>query len=108
MIITYPDKLTEFDIQSKICSFLINSWYDVKWEITVRNCSKIRWQKQCRFDLVIFKDKIAKIIIEVKNWSWKISKRQIIKYYKFWLPVFSFNENDSLDYILLKIKEILC
>jgi hypothetical protein len=95
MEINYPNKNSEFDIQSKICNYIIKKGYDIKWEITIRNCSNIKGQRQCRFDLVVFKDKIAKLIIEVKNWNWKISKRQILKYSKFWIHIVCYNEKTT-------------
>jgi type I site-specific restriction endonuclease len=105
MIIDYPKNnyKSEFEIQSDIYQKLKSLGFDVRGEVRWRDKSYSSGFKQCSFDLVIFKDKKAIAIIEVKNNKKKIinkKSRQFIKYSQFNIPLFySFSLNDVDDII---------
>ena len=63
---------------------------DVRGEVKFKDKSEIKGYRQCSFDLVIFKEKKATYIIEVKNNKKEISKndRQFKKYSAFNLPLY--------------------
>lgn len=63
-MIQYPKKTSEFEIHSSIFNKLKALGYDVRGEVTFINKNGGR---NARFDLVIFKNKNAILIIEVKR-----------------------------------------
>lgn len=81
-MITYPSAYSEFEIQASIYCALIAVGLDVRGEV---KC------KPCRFDLVVYKNKEAVCIIEVKKWRKKTEPtktKQFIKYSSYNLPLF--------------------
>ena len=113
MYIENKQQVTEFEIQAYLYNELLKRGYEVRWEIVDTSISKELWNKkwfrQSRFDLVIFKEWVAKIIIEVKK-PWKkftLNTRQYSKYKLYWLPIMYFNEYEQLDEILPKIFYII-
>lgn len=105
MNIKYPNKLSEFEIHSDLYNKLKSLWFDVRWEVidtSIKEISKNKkWFRKSRFDLVIFKNKIATHIIEVKN-SKKhtMNTRQNIKYSMYNLPILYCMWLDDIDWII--------
>ena len=61
--IPYPTgRVAEFEIQAELYNKLKNEGYDVRGEVKA---------KKSRLDLVVFENKKAKCIIEVKSWKRK-------------------------------------
>ena len=97
-----PDRDTEADIQAQLFAKLRKDGFNVKvgvtWAISRKNSG-------CQFDLVIFKDKMASVIIEVKSpfegpQTNLDESHQGLKYRSFGLPVVLFW--DMKDYSALK------
>lgn len=77
---------TEFEVQAELFCELKKRGYDVRGEVCYRN-----EEMQCRFDLVIFNNKIPRWIIEVKASDIKHRKeledtRQGRRYRMFGIP----------------------
>lgn len=105
MIIKYPDKLSEFEIHSELYNKLKLLWFDVRWEVTdtsiKKYCKNKKWFRKSRFDLVIFKDKTATHIIEVKNSkNHTMNTRQNIKYSMYNLPILYCMWLDDIELII--------
>ncbi len=82
--ISYPKKVSEFEIQATLYSKLKLLGFDVKGEVTHRLEGQEKGFRQCRFDLVIFEKGKAVFIIEVKNHNkTSFTTRQDRKYSKY-------------------------
>jgi hypothetical protein len=113
MKLFYKYRITEFEIQAEIFMHLKNLWYQVRWEIfdkTIKEMSdNKKWFRQSRFDILVFKNNIAAIIIEVKRtWRsiWK-KTRQLEKYEMYNLPILYFNDLNKKDDLVKNINKIL-
>lgn len=79
--IPYPDANSEVEVLIFIYNDLIKNGVDVRCEVTSKD-------RSCRFDLVIFNDKVAQRIIEVKRGKKTVAKMaQRDKYNKYQIPV---------------------
>ena len=104
MKIEYPIFISEFDTQAELCSRLKGLGYDVRGEVRLTDISQQKGYREFRFDLVVFKEKEAKIIIEVKRNSKKegfnYNTRQFKKYSLFNIPlIYCFGIEDIEDTI---------
>jgi hypothetical protein len=92
MKIKYPKKVSEFEIQAELYSLLKDEeGYDVRGEVRVDDRKQPKGYRQCRFDLVVYEDKVAKFIIEVKDRkpkNFNKNTRQFKKYSSFGIPLF--------------------
>jgi len=62
-LIKYPKERTEFELQSELYQFLLGSGYDVRGEIK----DKQPGIRGARFDIVVYKNKQAVAILEIKD-----------------------------------------
>jgi len=98
MEIQYPEKQSEFEIQATLFNKLVSLGYDVRGEVTYRDLSAKKGFKQSRFDVVLFKDKKAILIIEVKNYKKEnFETRQDIKYRGFGIDVVYLSSLEGID-----------
>lgn len=110
--IHYPDNYSEAEIQFMLHSRLLALGYDSRLEVTERKNVKKAFGnrkgfRQCRFDCVIFNDKQALCIVEVKKNKESSFTRQNEKYRIYGLPlVYLFGVND-LEGCISRIKESL-
>lgn len=82
--IKYPYKESEFEIQAAIFNRLKELGYDVRGEVTDIQPEREKGFRQSRFDLVVFENKKAKFIIEVKNYKkTNFNTRQDLKYLQY-------------------------
>lgn len=83
-MITYPVKKSEFEIQAEVYNYLKNQNIDVRGEVNMRDINGKKGFKQFRFDLVVFQEKKAVLIIEVKSPGHRVERfcntRQFKKY----------------------------
>ena len=96
-MIPYPEKRTEFEVQSDMYQNLKSLGLNVRGEITEsKNISKLsnnkKGFKKCRFDIVVFNsENVAVLIIEVKRGVESNSNftesRQYRKYKMYNLPL---------------------
>ena len=90
--IPYPARTSEFEIQAELFRGLKQSGYDVRGEVKVP-CNRETCTKGARFDLVVFKDKQAAVLIEVKSRLTSrghkpiMQTKQYQRYIRFGLPV---------------------
>ena len=85
--IEYPNFPTEFELHAQIFCFLRREGIDVRGEVKMPFGSTGR----CSFDLVVFKNKIATSVIEVKKTSHRRDgTRQNSRYRRFGVPVIYF------------------
>ena len=71
-MVKYLDYLTEFEVQSKVYTFLKKNGFDVRGEVRVKRSKKHNIRRGGRFDLAVFisslnNEKIPIAIIEVKD-----------------------------------------
>lgn len=67
-LVEYPSVNSEFEVHATLFMELKACGYDVRGEVKARGCFGLRAAKTgCRFDLVIFKDQVAVLILEVKG-----------------------------------------
>lgn len=65
--INYPHVQSEFEVQAWLYNALRTNGHDVRGEVPVYGLFGLRKTKvSCRFDLVIFKNKVPVVILEVK------------------------------------------
>ena len=78
--IPYPSTESEAEITAYILSYLLLNKVDARAEVTAKDGNS-------RFDIVIFKEKVAQRIIEVKKSKGILTNIQRDKYLRFKLPV---------------------
>jgi hypothetical protein len=108
MIIEYPKHISEFDTQAKLYSVLKEKGFDVFGELVIRDSNGKKGYKQFRFDLVVFENKIAKYIIEVKtDGTPEINKkhRQYKKYSLFNLPIIYCYGDKDIEKVVREVKK---
>ena len=115
MIIKYPGQLNEAEIQAflhmDLLALSIDSRMEVKYQ-TQEAKYKPRVQF-ARFDIVIFKDKVAQCIVEVKGpkRNGKIRatglQKQLRKYGKFNLPIFTCLGKTEIKKTVIEVQELL-
>lgn len=108
MNISYPNHISEFDTQAKLYCLLKEQGYDVFGEFVIRDPNGKKGYKQFRFDLVIFENKEAKCIIEVKTKDTpEINKehRQYKKYSLFNIPIFYCYGDKDINTVLELVKK---
>jgi hypothetical protein len=108
MVITPPERETEFEVQAELYCKLKENGFNVRGHVYCDNN---------RLDLVVFdKKNIAKCIIEVKNWKPEEIKRksnnlktkpQCQKYKKFFLPLLYCVHSNCIDATINRVTEIL-
>jgi hypothetical protein len=93
----YPIKKTEFEVQAELYNYLCSKGLDVRGELSFKCFPK----RGARFDLVFFKNKIDKAIIEVKDSLRFNPNQEHSKAYYYGkitkLPQFTFFANDSKE-----------
>lgn len=66
--IEYPTVASEFEVQAFLYSELKRRGLDVRGEVKARGCFGLRKAKAaCRFDLVLFQNRQAVMILEIKG-----------------------------------------
>lgn len=92
--IEYPTQHSEFEVHAELYGRLKEmDWFDVRAEVKARGTHGLRKSKtSCRFDIVLFIDKVAVCIIEVKDGKTKHKTtvedtRQGQRYPSFGIPV---------------------
>ena len=85
-VVPWPAHLSEMEVQFAVYQNLVNDGFEARMNVPAKNGI---------LDIVIYKDQIAKAIIEVKvrNCGW--SPTQFDRYAKLGLPMFLFNEESS-------------
>lgn len=110
MIISYPKKETEFEVQAKLYCKLKKQGFNVRGNVKIYG--------KCHLDLVVFdNDNTAKCIIEVKNWKLNSNiekklmkpsrKAQKEKYLKYNLPLIYCTHSAYIDKKIDEIKKNL-
>ncbi len=83
--IDYPRKHSKAEIQALLWYFLRKDEIDARLQVTgadghvIRRIGDSIGKKWCKLDMVIFKDKIPKCIVECKSWSDGYSKTAIYR-----------------------------
>lgn len=104
--IKYPEKDFEIDTQTHLLILLREMGYDAKQEVKFKNN---------RFDIVIFEEKKAICIIEVKNHKRKyigspalpsLQTKQLTKYKKMGLPVLLCRNANDMPRIIERVKKL--
>ena len=108
--IIYPDFESEFEVQAKLYRKLVEAEYDVRGEVRAV-CEDFGKRQRCRFDLVVFKKGVPKMIIECKNRSSKdfigIGTRQLRRYSKFNLPIVVCMNSNMIDEAYEQVEDIM-
>lgn len=76
-MIVYPKKRAESEIQATLWYFLRKRKIDAHLQVTGYNPQNPK--EDCRLDLVVFVDEVAKIIVECKSWSDGYSRTAIYR-----------------------------
>lgn len=101
MNISYPKRHSEFEIQALLFSALQLLGYDVRGEVK---------SSPCRFDLVIFRNKEAICIIEVKKWIKKKTPsktKQYDRYMSYGLPLVYCGHIEDIQETVRKVQELI-
>lgn len=106
--IKYPET-SEREIQATLWKKIIDNGIDAKLEVTDRvKFDGTRSMVQNRFDIVVFLEKEAKIIIEVKkNGKADTLGRQMKKYHMYGIPVLTCLNEKEIDSCFSKVLEIM-
>lgn len=94
--IEWPDDryVSEFEVQAFVFSELRKLGIDVRGEVIHKITNAGGRGRVCRFDLVIFKNRTATAIVEIKGESStgkpgaNVNGRQLIRYREYGIPVF--------------------
>jgi hypothetical protein len=104
--ISYPEKESEFEVQAFLFSSLKALGLDVRGEVQCHGAFGMRSKKaSCRFDLVLFEDKEAVLVLEVKARPVKHKTsvedtRQGRRYPHFGVPVrFIYGMEDAKEFL---------
>jgi hypothetical protein len=94
-VIPYPRRISEFEIHAEVFMILKGLGYDIRGEVSAPGS---------RFDLVMFKNKEPKVVIEVKRLKrpnrFRSNGRRISRYRSYGVPVVvCLNENYIVDTI---------
>ncbi len=111
--IEYPKKISSAEVQAELWNKLNLAGYDARMEVRLKQDGR----RGPRLDIVVFKDKEAKVIIECKSWSdsYKIQEhyqksknnKQITKYKcQSGLPVYVCGHHNSVEYIMGLVDEL--
>ena len=104
MKICYPKKQSEFEIHSRLFQKLLDKGFDARAEVIHINKKAPKGFKKCRFDIVIFENKIATKIIEVKNYDkTNFDTRQDKKYSAFGIDLIYCTSIESIEDVILKL-----
>lgn len=108
--ISYPESESEFEVQAKLYRKLVEVGYDVRGEVKAV-CEDFGRRRKCRFDLVVFKNSIPKVIIECKNSFSQdfmdIKSRQLRRYSKFALPIVECMNSNMIDEAYEQVEDIM-
>lgn len=111
--IGYPEVHSEFEVQAFLFSELKLAGFDARGEVQVHGLFGQRSTKaSCRFDIVIFKDKQAIMVLEVKARSVKHKSgventRQGKRYPLFGVPVyFIYGMEDAKEFLSMHTPNI--
>jgi len=90
--ITEPSKCSEFEVQAWLYSALQAAGFNVRGEVVTKTGLSQRGFKVARFDLVIFRNGVPQMIIEVKDkprsdGQINVEGRQYKKYTAFGIPL---------------------
>lgn len=105
MKISYPKKQSEFEIHSRLFQKLLDNGFDAKGEVIHINSSAPKGFRKCRFDIVIFENKIATKIIEVKNHvKTNFDTRQDKKYSAFGIELIYCTSIEAVEDVIMYLK----
>ena len=111
--IAYPAVESEFEVQAFLFSELRRAGFDARGEVQVHGLFGQRAAKaSCRFDIVIFEDKRAVMVLEVKarpviHKSGVENTRQGKRYPRFGVPVqFIYGMNDARKFLRTHSAEV--
>lgn len=99
--IKYPTKESEFEIQATLFNRLKELGHDVRGEVTDRQEGREKGFRQSRFDIVVFENKKAKFIIEVKNYKkTNFTTRQDVKYSQYEAELIYCSSIEGIDELI--------
>lgn len=106
-IIDYPKKYSEFEYHAKLFFALKGLGYDVRGEVS----SKFKGRKSV-FDLVVFNQGGAAVIIEVKNSPHEAlvngkKTRQSEKYKEYGIPLLFYTSTIPIEDVLARVESIV-
>lgn len=107
--IQYPQKLSEFEVQSELYQLLISEGIDCRGHVE----SRVRINGACcrvQFDLVVFVNKQAVVVIECKNRlesSDHLGARQRSRYGEFGIPVLVCDGREMIDEVAARIVRLI-
>lgn len=105
MQIAYPNKQSEFEIHSRLFQRLLDEGFDARAEVIHINKKAPKGFKKCRFDIVIFENKVATKIIEVKNYEkTNFETRQDKKYSAFGIELIYCTSINSIESVIMSLR----
>lgn len=106
-VIPYPDFESEFEVHAKMYSALVGQGLDVRGCVKSK-CNDGGKLASCYPDIVVFKDRQAVCIVEVKNYreiyGQGLGKRQFRRYNLFGVPLFTCLNSSQID---LTVSQVL-
>ena len=111
-MINYPSRHSEAEVQTELYNYLHSLGIDAR--LQVRATANGR---DCKLDVVVFVDKIARVIVECKSWSRMYSRvrfyqlakntKQIKKYEQFDVPVFICGRMESIPHVIELVTDVI-
>lgn len=101
----YPTRKSEFEVHSDLFQFFKGRGVDVRGEVKLRNPTG----RGARFDIVVYVDKEAVCVIEVKNGTRRRKHHGKIDHYNKLtrLPQMTFYENDDQMKLYAEVYKII-
>lgn len=107
-MIDYPLFKSEFEIHAELYSKLIKESLDARGEVKWLTGRTQKGWKECRCDIVIFKNKIARVIVEVKRVKKdRNGSRQQMKYSLSGVPLLYCCGEDEVDKVVEMCKQLV-
>jgi len=103
-VVPYPKKKNEFELQVEVYNALKAKNLDVRGEVKL----KFHRRRGARFDLVVFKNKKALAVIEVKDGERHNPNQEHSKAGYYFdisqVPQYTFYSNDNLEFLVSNIE----